>query len=46
MGLEQQFLNHDMINISYVGSRLYNGDSSDNINHEDASKIEARKCNP
>lgn len=45
-GLETQLSNHDMINISYVGSRLYNGDSSDNINRESASAIEALNCNP
>jgi len=45
-GVERQFLSHDMVNISYVGSRLYNGDSSDNMNHKSASAIKARNCNP
>ena len=45
-GVEYQFLSHDVVNISYVGSRLYHGDSSDNMNHQSASAIEARNCNP
>jgi len=46
VGLEQQILSHDVMNISYVGSRLYNGDSSDNINRENYQAIEALNCNP
>lgn len=46
VGVERQFLSHDMVNISYVGSRLYNGDSSENINREDYKAIEALNCNP
>ncbi len=45
-GFERQLSSHDVINISYVGTRLYNGDSSDNINRESASAIEAQNCNP
>lgn len=44
VGIEQQFLKNDVVNIAYVGSRLYNGDSSDNINHENAAAFTA--CNP
>jgi hypothetical protein len=44
MGVERQFLQHDLVNISYVGSRLYNGDSSDNINRQPFSAYAA--CNP
>lgn len=46
VGVERQFLGHDMVNISYVGSRFYNNDSSDNINHENYEAIEALNCNP
>ncbi len=46
MGVERQFRSHDMVTLSYVGSRMYNNDSSDNINHESASAIEALSCNP
>jgi hypothetical protein len=44
MGFERQFLKQDTVNISYVGSRLYNGDSSDNINRQPASAY--APCNP
>jgi hypothetical protein len=52
VGVERQFLNNDMVNISYVGSRLFNGDCSNgsfygqcpNINHEDAAAM--TNCNP
>jgi hypothetical protein len=44
MGIEQQFRKNDTISIAYVGSRLYNGDSSDNINHESAAAF--TPCNP
>jgi hypothetical protein len=32
LGFERQFLKTDSVNVSYVGSRLYDGDSSSNIN--------------
>ena len=35
LGFERQFLKADSVNVSYVGSRLYGGDSSNNINLED-----------
>jgi hypothetical protein len=52
LGLERQFLSHDVVNISYVGSRLYNGDCDNssflgpcpNINHESAAAM--TNCNP
>jgi hypothetical protein len=44
VGIQHQFLQHDVLNINYVGTRLYNGDSSDNINHEDAAAF--APCNP
>ena len=44
VGAERQFLQHDTVDISYVGSRLYHGDSSDNINRQPASAYTA--CNP
>ena len=44
IGIEQQFRSNDTISIGYVGSRLYNGDSSDNINHQDPAAFTA--CNP
>lgn len=37
MGVERSFLKHDTINVTYVGSRSYNGDGSDNMNHVAAS---------
>ena len=43
-GIEQQFRRNDTISIAYVGSRLYNGDTSDNINHESAAAF--TPCNP
>ena len=46
LGFERQLSAHDVINVSYVGTRLYDGDSSDNINHQSASAIEAKNCNP
>jgi hypothetical protein len=54
VGIERQFLNNDMVNISYVGSQLFNGDCDNNsflgdcpnINHESAAAIEAANCNP
>lgn len=44
LGFERQFLKNDSINFSYVGSRLYDGNSSSNINLQDNSLREA--CNP
>lgn len=52
LGIERQFLSHDVINISYVGSQLYNGDCNNgsfrgacpNINHESATAMTS--CNP
>ena len=44
MGIEQQFGKSDTFAIGYVGSRLYNGDTSDNINHESAAAF--TPCNP
>jgi hypothetical protein len=54
VGFERQLSGHDMVNIQYVGSRLYNGDCSNetsyggcpNINHVSAAAIEAANCNP
>ena len=44
MGIEQQLGRSDTLSIGYVGSSLYNGDSSDNINHESAAAF--TPCNP
>lgn len=52
LGVERQFLRNDVVNISYVGSRLYNGDCSNNsflgpcpnINHESPTAMTT--CNP
>ena len=52
VGIERQFLRNDMVNISYVGSQLFNGDCNNssfkgncpNINHEDPSAM--TNCNP
>ena len=44
MGIEQQFGKSDTVAIGYVGTRLYNGDTSDNINHESAAAF--TPCNP
>ncbi len=44
LGIEQQVSRFDTFTLAYVGSRLYNGDSSDNINHEDAAAYVP--CNP
>ncbi len=43
-GFEHQFTNNDIVNVSYVGTRLYNGDSSDNINRQNLADYSA--CNP
>lgn len=44
VGIQHQFLKNDVVNIAYVGTRLYNGDSSDNINRESAAAY--APCNP
>jgi len=44
LGIQRQFLRNDVLTIQYVGTRLYNGDSSDNINHESA--VAMAPCNP
>jgi hypothetical protein len=44
MGFERQFLKHDTVNVSYVGTRLFNGDNSDNINRVPSSNYVP--CNP
>jgi len=44
VGIEHQFNRNDTVNVSYVGSRLYNGDSSDNLNRTSLSMRE--NCNP
>lgn len=44
LGIQQQFTRSDTVSISYVGSRLYHGDSSDNINHQSAAAY--APCNP
>jgi hypothetical protein len=44
LAIEHQFLKNDILNIAYVGTRLYNGDSSDNINHQNAAAYTS--CNP
>ena len=44
VGIQHQFLRNDVFSIAYVGTRLYNGDSSDNINHMSAASNAA--CNP
>jgi hypothetical protein len=43
-GVERQFLQHDTVSINYVGSRSYNVDSADNINHVSAAS--ELPCNP
>jgi hypothetical protein len=43
-GIEHQFRRNDTFSMAYVGTRLYNGDSSDNINHESAAAF--TPCNP
>jgi hypothetical protein len=54
VGVERQFRANDMVNISYVGSQLFNGDCSNNsfkgacpnVNHESPAAITALNCNP
>ncbi|HCT61720.1 MULTISPECIES: TonB-dependent receptor [Acidobacterium] len=44
LGIQHQFLRNNIVNIAYVGSQLFNGDSSDNINHQNAAAYVT--CNP
>lgn len=44
IGLQHQFLRNNMINVAYVGSQLFNGDSSDNINRQSLAAMST--CNP
>ncbi|HSY01319.1 MAG TPA: TonB-dependent receptor [Acidobacteriaceae bacterium] len=52
VGIEHQFFRDDVVNISYVGSQLFNGDCDNgtfygdcpNINHESAAAM--APCNP
>ena len=44
LGFEQQFLKHDLINVTYSGSRSTRQDSSDNINRVSRPILEL--CNP
>jgi hypothetical protein len=37
LGIQQQLSNHDTFEISYVGSKSFNNNSSDNINHQTAA---------
>jgi hypothetical protein len=45
LGFERQFSPSDTVNVSYVGSRLYNGDSSANINSQGDMSLR-ESCNP
>jgi hypothetical protein len=44
VGMEHQFRQNDMINIAYVGSQLFNGDSHNNLNRW--SVAGQQPCNP
>ncbi len=52
LGFERQFFKNDIVNLTYVGSRLYNGDCNNNsfkgncpnINHQSAAAM--TDCNP
>ncbi|WP_263367557.1 TonB-dependent receptor domain-containing protein [Edaphobacter bradus] len=44
LGVERQFLKHDVINVTYSGSRSTRQDSADNINHVSIAAME--KCAP
>jgi hypothetical protein len=44
LGFERQFLKHDLVNITYSGSRTTRADSQDNINHVSVAAMEA--CAP
>lgn len=43
VGIQQQIASHDTLEVSYVGSRSYNNNSSDNINPPSISYVS--KCN-
>lgn len=43
-GFEREFLKNDTLEISYVGSRSFDQDSSDNLNHWDPKYVAT--CNP
>ncbi|HVJ06782.1 MAG TPA: TonB-dependent receptor [Acidisarcina sp.] len=43
LGFQRQFLSHDTVEVSYVGSKTYNDDSNDNINHQSLEYY--KKCN-
>ncbi len=43
LGVERTFLKKDVVDVSYVGTRLYNGDTSDDINHQNTGAI--ARCN-
>jgi len=44
LGMERQFLAHDLINVTYSGSRSTRQDSADNINHVSIAAME--RCAP
>jgi len=44
VGIEHQFRQNDVINIAYVGTQLFNGDSSNNLNPWNPAAL--RPCNP
>lgn len=44
LGVERQFSQRDMINVTYVGSRLYGGNSNNNLNKESIPAQQA--CDP
>ena len=44
LGIERQFLRSDVLNIAYVGSQLFNGDSNNNLNPESTAAM--APCNP
>jgi hypothetical protein len=45
VGVERQFLKHDVVNIAYVGTQLFNGDSSDG-GYNRQSSAAYTPCNP
>lgn len=44
LGIQRQFLKRDVVTIGYAGSRLYNGDSNNNINPQNFAAY--APCNP
>jgi len=44
VGIERQFLSNDVLNIAYVGTQLFDGDSHDNINRQNVTAY--APCNP